>query len=186
MIAKNIRRMNPQELVATWNRFADPSKHVAKITGSPEEFAKKLEELLVATPDDKLSTDEANVLLSTTPDHPDVLAIQARLSGLFPIGLSNVRDVYSGKAGKCCCGCSGKYFYASQHRESGGRERGYPVTDDEISDRMIQKVTRMINEVFTSIINGTDSLVDGVIDCMDEGFASIRVGSRLYIAYWND
>jgi len=49
---------------------------------------------------------------------------------------------YSGKPG-CMCGCLGKYNYKESFRSFAGKNRGYEISDDEISD---VAVSRMINK----------------------------------------
>jgi len=64
---------------------------------------------------------------------------------VFPqeITLDRVYTAYNGKVG-CMCGCNGDYAYAEQHREFASKNRGYVVTDDEISD---SKVKRRYNAI---------------------------------------
>lgn len=82
----------------------------------------------------------------------------------------NILSVYSGKAGACCCGCKGKHYYASYKIEEGRSYRGYEVMPDEINDKMVIKVLRMIqaNEDKAKI---------------DEEYICVGVGARTYIAY---
>jgi len=54
--------------------------------------------------------------------------------------VEDVIDVYSGKEHKCCCGCSGKYSYASAHRALGAKLRGYGVDDSDVNDKQVRKV----------------------------------------------
>lgn len=88
------------------------------------------------------------------------------------IELSKVSSVYSGKAGKCCCGCSGTHSYASKHRGEAGNRRGYPVAADEIDDAEIQRVVALMNSPRNegNLENGGD-------------YVSLVVGKRLYVAY---
>jgi hypothetical protein len=85
------------------------------------------------------------------------------------ITTEKVMDVYSGINGKCCCGCSGRYYYASDSVESGSKKRGYAVDENEVSDRMVKKVV--------GIINAAPS-----VEFSSEYFSTV-VGNRLYIAY---
>ena len=50
----------------------------------------------------------------------------------------NVFKVYTGRAGKCMCGCAGKYSYT----ELGAKEHGpgYDV-DDSVSERSVKIIT---------------------------------------------
>ena len=36
------------------------------------------------------------------------------------------------------CGCRGKYAYPKARQEQGGKDRGYAVADDEVSDRSVK------------------------------------------------
>lgn len=86
------------------------------------------------------------------------------------IALEKVSSVYSGKNGKCCCGCSGKHSYASQHREFASSRRGYNVTDKEISDRSVKTIVNKMNNYPGEII-------------YENGHVYLEHGNRLYIAY---
>lgn len=92
---------------------------------------------------------------------------QVALQSLAP---TDVAHVYSGKAGKCCCGCSGKHSYALAHRAEAGEQRGYPIADDEINDREVTRVLRLIQ--------AHDANLDP-----RGNFVSARVGKRVYVAY---
>ena len=89
------------------------------------------------------------------------------------ITTDKVMSVYSGKNGKCCCGCAGKHYYASQFREFASEHRGYEVTDNEVSDRMVTKVVGIINSASSVEVPSTAAPT----------FFSTVVGERLYIAY---
>ncbi len=68
---------------------------------------------------------------------------------LATVTLSQVMSVYSGKKGKCYCGCSGNHRYASAHREAATKDRGYAISDDEVNDRQIKRVFNIVKENFT-------------------------------------
>lgn len=63
----------------------------------------------------------------------------------FPseVTLDRIHSAYNGKQG-CMCGCLGNYAYASEHREHASKNRGYIVSDDEVSDG---KVKRRFNTI---------------------------------------
>jgi len=86
--------------------------------------------------------------------------------------LQNVMSVYSGKYGKCCCGCSGKHSYNSRYIDEGSKDRGYKVGADEVNDRQVQKVVNLINKATRE-----------ELEAVDNGFLSLVVGERLYVAY---
>lgn len=88
------------------------------------------------------------------------------------VDAAEVLSVYSGKDSKCCCGCSGKHYYAAAKVAAASKSRGYEVTPDEVNDRMIKKVVGIINKA------------DDVDDERDaHGFVSTVIGSRLYVVY---
>lgn len=68
---------------------------------------------------------------------------------LESVTLDQVMSVYSGKKGKCYCGCSGDHRYASAHVGAASEDRGYQVTPDEVNDRQVKRVLRIIKENFT-------------------------------------
>jgi hypothetical protein len=53
--------------------------------------------------------------------------------------------VYKGKPG-CAYGCNGTYYYATEHREYAGKDRGYEVTDDEINDKKVAWICGILNK----------------------------------------
>lgn len=57
-------------------------------------------------------------------------------------------SVYSGKAGKCYCGCSGNHRYASKHVEAAGKDRGYAIGKEEVNDRQVKKVLGIVQANF--------------------------------------
>jgi len=89
--------------------------------------------------------------------------------------LAEIKSVYSGKDGKCCCGCAGKYYYAKAHQQAGGKGRGYAVSDDEVSDTMVKNVYGIIMQAIT----------DGKAEYGGNNISTI-VGTRLYIIYPTD
>jgi hypothetical protein len=91
----------------------------------------------------------------------------------FP-ALTDVVSVYSGKAGKCCCGCSGKHRVASAHRQAAAKSRGYAVDDDEVSDRSVKLIYRKVK---AAIEAGNDEGNRGP-DCW-----SVDIGNRTLCVY---
>jgi hypothetical protein len=95
------------------------------------------------------------------------------------IDLNKVVSVYSGKEGKCCCGCSGNHRYASQHVKFASKDRGYDVSADEVNDKQVRKVVKLILSTPMGDIRATDK------------FGGTRtyvatVNGRWYIAYVKD
>ena len=67
------------------------------------------------------------------------------------LNIDRVTRVYNGKIG-CMCGCNGKYSTNPAHQEAVGKWRGYPVSDDECSERSVKIITKKVmmnpNKVF--------------------------------------
>lgn len=87
------------------------------------------------------------------------------------IKLENVMSVYSGKVGRCACGCSGNHRYASKYRVEAGIHRGYAVSDDEINDAQVKKI-------FDLIANTNPDDIEGDTDCY-----FIDTHTRTYVIY---
>jgi hypothetical protein len=83
---------------------------------------------------------------------------------------ADVLSVYSGKNGRCCCGCSGKHSYNSASIAEATEHRGYAVTSDEVNDRQITRVLRLIQAEGDKVEDGGN-------------YISVEVGARLYVAY---
>ena len=70
------------------------------------------------------------------------------------------------------CGCSGTYRYASAHRKTAGKDRGYKVDDEEISDRRVKTVfNKMVKNAHLGI------------EVIDNYIFTIEIGSRQYTIY---
>lgn len=88
------------------------------------------------------------------------------------IDISKVYSVYSGKNGRCCCGCSGKHTYAAKFAQEAGEHRGYDILPEEVSDRTIK-----------TIVNKMLKTGNVIQDWPDHVYAVS--GERLYIAYFD-
>jgi hypothetical protein len=84
----------------------------------------------------------------------------------------DVVSVYSGKAYACCCGCSGKYWYNSKYKDFGNKIRGYPIEDEEVSDRNVKRIL--------NIVKKAENIEE------DLGCISTTVGKRWYIVHLKD
>lgn len=58
--------------------------------------------------------------------------------------MKTILSVYSGKSGKCCCGCSGKHTYVKALQTFAGKYRGYKVNDNECNDRTIKVISNKV------------------------------------------
>jgi len=76
------------------------------------------------------------------------------LANLMP---QDLFGVYVGKAGACCCGCSGTHTYLLANRVAAGLNRGYEVDNDEVDDARVKRVLRKLQRVDPSLINAGDN-----------------------------
>lgn len=81
-----------------------------------------------------------------------------------------VLSVYSGKDGKCCCGCAGKHSYNSLHMARASQLRGYDVAPNEVNDLMVSRVVNLFRKNADKV---------GVA----ETYAELTLGDRLYLVY---
>ena len=93
------------------------------------------------------------------------------------VDITQIMKVYSGIKGRCGCGCSGKYSYASAHRDVAGKDRGYAVSDDEVSDRSVKMIVNKIEKIFAT---------DEGMNSADIGrnYICVESGNRCYVAYY--
>lgn len=91
------------------------------------------------------------------------------------INKDNIVKAYSGKANKCMCGCSGKYFHLKKNQVKAGEERGYAVGDDEINDA---QVTKIFNKIAKNASDGIEFLSGSSEDIFD-----VTIGNRIHAIY---
>ena len=99
----------------------------------------------------------------------EVTKMNASLTTLSNAKVEDVLDVYSGRDGKCCCGCSGKYSYNSKRVDEGSRERGYRVDPEECNDKMIAKVLKLMKANLD------------MVEVLSPEHFTLVVGKRLYM-----
>lgn len=86
--------------------------------------------------------------------------------------VEDVLSVYSGKDGKCCCGCSGKHTYGTHRLQEVAKSRGYSISDDEVNDREVKRILNIVRKSDDSFSIGSNH-----VSCV--------VGKRLYIVYFS-
>lgn len=89
------------------------------------------------------------------------------------LDIDKVASVYSGKANKCCCGCSGKYYYAKKFQEWSSKNRGYPVNDEDVNDRQVKRIVNKLNKNIEKLES-------------DSNWFCLTEGNRWYIAYYGE
>ena len=65
------------------------------------------------------------------------------------IALEKVASAYNGRTG-CMCGCNGNYAYASNYREEAGKERGFVLSDDDVSDSKLKTRLNKLNKMIAA------------------------------------
>ena len=80
-----------------------------------------------------------------------------------------VYKVYSGKAGKCMCGCAGKYSYTADGAYK--HNPGYDVSED-VNERSVKIIA---NKVFRS--------ADKVVET---GLAYVERNGRIIVAFFEE
>lgn len=90
------------------------------------------------------------------------------MKNIQDITTDEVVSVYSGKDGKCCCGCSGKHTYSSKHQDI-AEQRGGGVSDSTVS-----RILDVLKEN-SYTVNSSVGLV--------RRFYSVVIGQRLYVVY---
>lgn len=97
---------------------------------------------------------------------------------LVTLQVSDVSSVYSGRDGRCCCGCSGKHSYNSALVAFASKDRGYAVTNDEVNDRMVARVLRIMKDA-----NEHEPRVVEYDEFGDMRLWSTVIGTRRYVVY---
>ena len=59
------------------------------------------------------------------------------------VDISQITRVYNGKIG-CMCGCLGKYSVNPAYREYVSKWRGYPVSDEDVSERSVKIIAKKV------------------------------------------
>jgi hypothetical protein len=100
--------------------------------------------------------------------------LKARMLKPFDsLELKDIESIYSGKAGKCMCGCSGKYTYATINKVKAGKERGYEVGDEECNDKVVKMLLKRMKNFVSN----------GVALQLGTSYYFITVGERTYTLY---
>jgi hypothetical protein len=82
----------------------------------------------------------------------------------------DILSVYSGKAGKCCCGCSGKHYANPKNRTAAEAARGYAYDDNEVRGGQITRVLGLLQ----ADPGGCD---------VASNYVARTIDGRLYVAY---
>lgn len=93
-----------------------------------------------------------------------------QMGWLLSLKSEQVPHVYSGRAGRCCCGCSGKHRYHSKHIAAENARRGYNIDAEEVNDRQVARVLAILQERVREAVFGNNNV-------------SVTVDERLYVVY---
>lgn len=85
-------------------------------------------------------------ILKSIGEHKTMMALRLETIAeqIKALDISEIMSVYSGKRNRCACGCSGKHRYALAHRDTGSKNRGYEVGDDEINDAQVRRIFNIL------------------------------------------
>jgi hypothetical protein len=86
------------------------------------------------------------------------------------VDAAKVKKAYKGRAKRCCCGCSGEYFYNG----------GYTGGDGPADQQRLERIVRRINKALAD----PDQPKDQTWNSGDH--VAVEVGNRLYIAYFSE
>ena len=87
------------------------------------------------------------------------------------VNIAGITKVYNGKIG-CMCGCLGKYTTNPRWQEVVGKERGYPVADEDCNIRSVKIIAK-------KVLTNPNVVYDG--DC---AYVEDRVANRIQVVYF--
>jgi len=59
------------------------------------------------------------------------------------LNLNKILKVYNGKMG-CMCGCNGYYRVPAVNKDLASKDRGYPYSDEDVSDRSVSIIAKKV------------------------------------------
>jgi hypothetical protein len=59
------------------------------------------------------------------------------------LNVDKILKVYNGRIG-CMCGCLGYYRVPAVNREAASQDRGYPYSDEDVSDRSVRIIAKKV------------------------------------------
>ena len=86
------------------------------------------------------------------------------------VNISGITKVYSGKAGRCMCGCAGKYSYTAHGAAEDGP--GYDVSDS-VNERSVKLIA---GKVLRNPNTNTE----------DAGYAVLEQNGRVLVVFYKD
>ena len=89
------------------------------------------------------------------------------------VNINGITRVYNGKIG-CMCGCGGKYSTNPAYKEEVGKWRGYPVSDDECSERSVKIIAKKV------LSNPNAQYQDNMV------FVEDRIANRIQVVYFKE
>jgi hypothetical protein len=98
---------------------------------------------------------------------------QLDIDSILKLTTDDILSAYSGKAGKCCCGCAGSHRYNPRYRELGNQRRGYDLQDKDVNLAQVKAVLKKVQ----ANVEGAE---------LDGDHVHVTVGSRIYIVYLTD
>ena len=90
--------------------------------------------------------------------------------------VADVASVYSGRDGKCCCGCAGQHFYPRANQSTADQRGG------KVNDAMVARVLDIIKRAPADALDH-GPLLCGASRISDHNHVSVAIGTRLYVVY---
>lgn len=59
------------------------------------------------------------------------------------LDVSKILKVYNGRIG-CMCGCKGYYKVPAVNKDLASKDRGYPYSDEDVSDRSVSIIAKKV------------------------------------------
>lgn len=70
--------------------------------------------------------------------------------------VDDVMSVYVGRAGRCCCGCSGRHTTNPKHSALRGETRGYTIDEHECDTKTVKRVLKKLQRNLAKVEKADD------------------------------
>lgn len=75
------------------------------------------------------------------------------------LNLNKILKVYNGRIG-CMCGCNGYYKVPAVNKDAASKERGYPYSDEDVSDRSVSIIAKKVLSNPNVVFEGNYAFVE--------------------------
>jgi len=105
-----------------------------------------------------------------TQNAPAYLHAIENIAAVLNLKTDDIFSVYSGKAGKCCCGCSGKHYVNPLRQKEAEAGRGYAYDAGQVSRAQVTRILGLLQ----ADPGGCE---------VESNYVALTIGGRIYIAY---